>query len=150
MVCNAIYLFYDKLQREIKAPILNLKEELRRLLIGKKIKSINVLGTPNIIKKVLYKFEGINSIDLNEKEMKKLAKAIFNFNRGVDRAKQAQIVKGIANRYLNKGAETIILGCSEVAVMLKDEDMPKINTVDVLVDITINKFLLPYVKRRRV
>jgi aspartate/glutamate racemase len=81
MVCNAIYLFYDKLQREIKAPILNLKEELRRLLIGKKIKSINVLGTPNIIKKVLYKFEGINSIDLNEKEMKKLAKAIFNFTK---------------------------------------------------------------------
>jgi aspartate/glutamate racemase len=56
MVCNAIYLFYDKLQREIKAPILNLKEELRRLLIGKKIKSITVLGTPNIIKKGLYKF----------------------------------------------------------------------------------------------
>lgn len=135
MVCNTIYLFYDKLQKEVKTPIINLKEELRKLLISKKIKSALIIGTPNTIKQGLYKFEGIKTYEPDEEEMKVLTNSIFKFNKGD--TKVVNDVKNICNKYLNQGAETVILECTEFGVMLDKEDIPKINTIDVLVDAII-------------
>ena len=137
MVCNTIHLFYDRLQKEVKTPILDLRQALEKMLIKKGIKSALVIGTPNTIKQGLYRFENIKSFEPNEKEMKQLTGAIFNFNKGINRQAQAQIVKNICHRYLCKGAETVILGCTEFAVMLDKDQLPKINTIDALVEATI-------------
>lgn len=142
MVCNTIHLYYDELQKEINTPILNLKEELRELLIRNKIKSTFIIGTPNTIKRGLYKFEDIKSFEPDEKEIEQLTDSIFNFNKGVDKQKQIKKVRTICHKYLNLGAETIILGCTEFAVMLGEESFPKINTIDVLVEAVIRRFSL--------
>jgi len=135
MVCNTIYLFYDKLQKEIKAPILNLKEELRNSLTEKNIKSVLIIGTPSTIKKGLYQFDGIKTYKPSEEEMKTLTKSIFNFNKGDCNA--VHDVRKICDKYLNEGAETVILGCTEFGVMLDNDNIPKINTIDILVDAII-------------
>jgi len=134
MACNTIYLFYERLQKEIKVPILDLRKEMKQFLTKKNIKSVTVLGTPMTIKKELYKFENIKYFDLDKDELKLLTEAIFNFNKGFEKNKQIQTVKNIAKKYLDKGAELLILGCTELALMLKDENIPKINTMDVLVE----------------
>jgi len=139
MVCNTIHLYYDKLQKEISTPILNLREELKEYLIQKGIKTALIIGSPNTIKQGLYRFKNIKFFEPNEKEMKILTNAIFNFNKGVEKQKQIQRVRNICEKYLSKGAETIILGCTEFAIMLGDENLPKINTIDVLVEATIRK-----------
>jgi len=140
MVCNTIYLYYDKLQKEVNTPILDLKKELKELLKRKKIKSTLIIGTPNTIKQGLYRFRDIKSFGPNENEMKKLTNAIFNFNKGIGKQKQIQRVRKICEKYLSKGAGTIILGCTEFAVMLGEENLPTINTIDVLVEATTRKF----------
>ena len=137
MICNTIHLFYDELQKEIETPILDLKDELRRLLISKRVKSAFIIGTPNTIKQGLYRFKGTESFEPNKEEMKELTDAIFNFNKGFDKQMQINKLNTIFQKYLNKGAKTIILGCTEFAVMLSDEDMPKIDTINVMVDSTI-------------
>jgi len=139
MVCNTIHLYYDKLQKEISTPILDLREELKEYLIQKEIKTALIIGSPNTIKQGLYRFKNIKFFEPNEKEMKILTNAIFNFNKGVEKQKQIQRVRNICEKYLSKGAETIILGCTEFAIMLGDENLPKINTIDVLVEATIRK-----------
>ena len=141
MVCNTIHLFYNNLQKEIRTPILDLRKELKKFLIKKNIRSTLIIGTPNTIKQGLYKFESIQSFEPNEEEIKQLTTAIFNFNKGIDKYVQIQKVKKICQKYLYKGCGTIILGCTEFAVMLNEENLPKINTIDVLVETTINKFL---------
>ena len=141
MVCNTIHLYYNKLQKEIQTPILNLRKELEQLLINKNIKSTFTIGTPNTIKKGLYKFKGIKSFEPNKEEIKQLTNSIFNFNKGFDKELQIQKVKKICKKYLKKGAEIVILGCTEFAVMLKEENFPKINTIDVLVEATIKKII---------
>ena len=143
MVCNTIHLYYNKLQKEIQTPILNLRKELEQLLIRNKITSTFIIGTPNTIKQGLYKFKGIKSFEPNKKEITKLSNAIFNFNKGFNKELQIKIVKKICQKYLNKGAKTVILGCTEFAVMLNKEKLPKINTIDVLVEATINKLYSP-------
>ena len=39
-----------------------------------------------------------------------------------------------------KDVDAVLLGCTELAVMLENEDFPKINTIDVLVEAVISKF----------
>ena len=137
MVCNTIHLYYDRLQNEIKTPILNLKDELKELLINKNIKSTLIVGTPNTIKQGLYRFEDVKTYEPNEEEMELLTDSIFRFNKG-DK-KVIKDVKKICDNYLNNGAKTVILGCTEFGVMLGNENIPKINTIDVLVDAVIKK-----------
>ena len=70
--------------------------------------------------------------------MIQLNNSIFNFNKGFKKEQQRNKVRKICKKYLKKGAEKIILGCTEFAVMLSDEKFPKINTIDILIDATIN------------
>lgn len=46
-----------------------------------------------------------------------------------------------AQKYQEKGAETIILGCTEIGVMLKGQNIKTANSIDILVDATIKKVL---------
>ncbi|MFH1210125.1 MAG: amino acid racemase [archaeon] len=139
MICNTIYLYYDILQKEINTPIINLRNELKDLLKRKGIKSNLIIGTPNTIKQGLYKLKDVKSFELKDSEINQLSNSIFKFNKGIDKQKQIQKVIKICERYLNSGAETIILGCTEFAVMLGEENFPKINTIDVLVEATIRR-----------
>lgn len=139
MICNTIHFFCKELQNSIKTPIIDLKKELNKYLIKKNIKSIVVLGTPTTMKNGLYKFEGIKYLDLTKEEIKLLTQTIFNFNKGFAKNKQIQIVQKIANKYLNKGAEVVILGCTELALMLKEISIPKINPMDILSEVIIKK-----------
>lgn len=142
MVCNTIHLFYEKLQNEIRVPIIDLRKELNNLLIKKKVKSIVVLSTFMTKKQGLYQFAGFEYFNLDKRDEELITKAIFNFNKGLKKTRQICTVKEIAEKYLDKGAEIVVLGCTELALMLKDIDIPKINTIEVLSGATIKK--LPY------
>tara|TARA_Y100000310_G_scaffold267681_1_gene279772 strand:- start:10676 stop:11365 length:690 start_codon:yes stop_codon:yes gene_type:complete len=137
MVCNTIHLFYDRLQKEVNTPIINLKQELKDSLTKRGIDSVFIIATPNCIKQGLYRFNGLKIFEPNDKEMNKLTDAIFNFNKGLNKQAQVKLVKSICQKYLNKGAKTVILGCTEFAVMLGNETFPKINTIDVLVEAVV-------------
>jgi len=140
MICNTIHLYINILQNQIKTPILDLKEEIKNHLEINNIKSALIIGTPNTISQGLYRFDNIKSIEPTNEEISKLTGLIFNFNKGIEKNKQIQETKNICLKYLHQGAETVILGCTEFAVMLSNEDFPKINTIDVLVNATIERF----------
>ena len=137
MVCNTIHLFYDNLQGKVRTPILDIRAEVKRVIEKKKIKSVLLLGTPSTIKEGLYRFDGINYVELTDSDTKALGRSIFDFNRGFGSTTAADICK----KYLKTGADMVILACTEFALMLDKEDMPKISTIDVMVDATIDKFL---------
>jgi len=143
MICNTIHLFYERLQKKIKTPILDLRKEVRRYLVKNNVKTVTILGTPNTIKKGLYKFKGIKYINPSVKEMKELTDTIFNFNKGTEIDKQIEIVKKICQKYLQKGSEIVVLGCTEFAVMLNGENLPIIDTIDILVESTLDNISKP-------
>lgn len=139
MVCNTIHLYLDILQKQINSPILNLKKEVKDFLLCNNLDKAFILGTPSTINQGLYRFDEIKSYEPNEEEIKILSDSIFNFNKGYKKQEQINLVKQLCIKYLNIGAQTIILGCTEFALMLKDEDIPKVNTIDVLVEAVIKR-----------
>ena len=76
---------------------------------------------------------------LTKKEINQLSNIIFNFNKGFKKELQIRIVNELAKKYRNY---TILLGCTELALMLKKFDLDIINTIDVLVDVTIRNLYL--------
>ncbi len=137
MVCNTIHLFYDELQSEIKCELIDLRKEVLNALENK---NITIIGTPSTICLGLYDFEGIKYYNPNKDEMKILTNAIFNFNQGIEKEKQRQKVLEIINKYLSCGSEIILLACTEFAAMFEDVDIPKINTIDVLVNAVVRRY----------
>ena len=137
MVCNTIHLFYDKLQSQIKTPILDLRKIVENTIKERHIDSVLVLGTPSTIYKGLYDFAGVTSIKPTKNETEQISIAIFNFNNGTNKENQSKKVEEICKKYLNnEKAKTVILGCTELGLMLNNENFDKINTIDVLVKAT--------------
>ncbi len=141
MVCNTIHLFRNALQKQIRANILDLKEELRKSLNKKKASQVLIFGTPITVKKGLFRFKNITSFEPTDEELKHIANAVFNYNKGENKQKQKEIVKRICQKYTKKGADAVILGCTELSLMLADEKINSINTIDVLVEATIKRFM---------
>jgi len=134
MVCNTIHLYYDVLQKEINTPILDLRKEVFKDLKKEDLRKVTIIATPSTIKLGLYEFEGIDYLNPDEAEMKVLSDAIFRFNKGEDKNYQRERAFKIVNKYLEKGAEVVLLGCTEFAVMLEDCNIPKKDSIDVLVE----------------
>ncbi|MFC1754255.1 aspartate/glutamate racemase family protein [Thermoproteota archaeon] len=141
MVCNTIHLYHERLQKEVKVPILDLRKELRDKLQREYVKSVLVIGTPSTIRQGLYRFDDLKCFEPSSEEMSVLTESIFEFNKGIDKENQTKKARDICEKYLSKGAGTVVLGCTEFAVMLGDEDMPTINTIDVLVESAVLRFM---------
>jgi aspartate racemase len=139
MVCNTIHLYIDDLQKEIKTPIINLRDEMKNYLFENNISKVTVLGTHSTIKQGLYKFDELLHQDPSDNEIDSLKDNIFEFNLGNDKPEQIKSVESIAKKYLEKGSEFIILACTEFGVMLENSNIPKISSIDILVESVIKK-----------
>ena len=140
MVCNTIHLYHYELQMQIKAELLDLRKEVEHELKQKKITKAMILGTPCTISLGLYEFAGIDYFNPSKEDLVILSNAVFAFNKGEEKQKQKQKVLAIVHKYLSHGAEVVILGCTEFALMLSDEDLPILNTMDVLVNAVLRKY----------
>ncbi len=137
MVCNTIQVYLPQLQQEVKTTILNLPEEVEKNLREKETKSVLILGTMNTISQGLYSFPGFRLFVPSREELDLLMENVFLFNKGVDKMKQVKRVKDICEKYVDLGAEVVLLGCTEFAVMLEGAQFSCINTIDVLVEAVV-------------
>jgi aspartate/glutamate racemase len=141
-VCNTINVYHKMLQETISTPILNLREEVRRELIKQGISKASVLATPSTIKNGLYSFDFIKYTAVNRKDLDILSKAIFNYNIGYKKDEQKRNVEEIYQKYLKQSEGTIIIGCTELSLMLGEKSRKRtVDTFDVLVDSTVSLYL---------
>jgi aspartate/glutamate racemase len=137
MICNTINLFFEEIQKEINHPIINLQLEVKNKILEQNQKVL-VIGSPLTMNK-LYSFGSITKKP-NSKEQKILAKSIFLFNKGYEKEKQISKTKNICEKYLKKDIDFILTACTEFSIMLKDEEIPKIDPLEILVEKVIENF----------
>ena len=137
MVCNTIHLYLDELQKGIETPIINLPEKVVNKLKKEKVKRVLTIATPSTIKKGLYQDDSFKTIAPSKQELSMIGDAIFEFNKGNNKKKQTQKVREIVKTYLEREVDYVILGCTELAVMLGKEDFPALNPMDILVEVVI-------------
>ncbi len=128
LCANTIHLLYDRLKKEIDIPIIHIADataaEIRKLSIDK----VSLLGTKFTMEHEFFRQKlaenGIEAILPSENDRKfihesisgELAKNIFSDKT---REKYVSIIEGLAD----KGAKGVILGCTEIPLLVKQEDV---------------------------
>jgi aspartate racemase len=70
---------------------------------------------------------GIEIITPTEKDQSKVMEAVFGkhgVKAGFAEGRPRKLVLDVARRLIKRGAEAVIAGCTEIPLVLKDEDIP--------------------------
>jgi aspartate racemase len=132
--CNTVSIFINSLRKKSGMKIISLVEETIKEIEYFGFKKIGLVSTENTINKKLFNKnpEKIEIISPNELEKKELTRMIINILKGEKNPNDKKILKKIIKKLLRQGAERVILGCTELPLLLIDETST-IDTIDVLV-----------------
>jgi len=145
--CNTAHYFLPSIQESVKIPILNMIEETAKETQRKtpQIKKVGLLASIGIYKTEIYhqhfKKFNIEVISPEEKDKKEVMKVIYAVKAGDLSEKVKKNIIQIAQKLIDKGAEAIIAGCTEIPLILKEGDVPVplIDPTKVLAEIAIQK-----------
>jgi len=141
--CNTINYFYKDMVKMTKLPIYNIIEETTKAVNSKKFRNVGVIATKTTIKTKLYKkiFNKYKiKLLLPDKNSRELTnKIILNILEGKRLKKDKEALLKIVQEFKTKGAEAIVLGCTELPLLIKQKeiDIPIFDTIKVLADSTI-------------
>tara|TARA_Y100000310_G_C20571494_1_gene758252 strand:+ start:92 stop:844 length:753 start_codon:yes stop_codon:yes gene_type:complete len=127
MPCNTAHYFIKDIQSHINIPFMSLIEET--VLFIKRnfpmVKKVGILGTNLTIREKLYENElnmqNLEAVLPNSKEEEFLMKAIYDLKAG-KKENAKKILKTVGKTLVERGAEIIICGCTEIPLVLKQED----------------------------
>ena len=136
--CNTAHYFYDGLKKECSLPILNIIEETVAFLHRSGVRSIGLLATDGTVRSGSYdricRQYGMECITPTREDQTAVMEIIYDAikqNKPVDRARFMEI----SDRLLARGAERIVLGCTELSLLNKPErldDRVFIDSLEVL------------------
>lgn len=130
VICsNTMHKIAPKIEVEITIPLINVVDETAKVIKSMNIKDVGLLGTKFTMEGSFYieklmKTYDINALTPAKNERDYINNAIYNeFAKGkFIEATKKEILKIIENLKQN-GAEGIILGCTELPILIKSEDL---------------------------
>ncbi len=145
--CNTAHYFLPSIQESVKIPILNMIEETAKETQRKtpQIKKVGLLASIGIYKTEIYhqhfKKFNIEVISPEEKDKEEVMKVIYAVKAGDLSEEVKRNILKIAQKLIDKGAEAIIAGCTEIPLILKEGDVPVplIDPTKVLAEIAIQE-----------
>jgi len=128
--CNTAHYFLPLIQESVKIPILNMIEETAKETQKKipSIKKVGLLASIGTYKTEIYhqhfRKYNIEVISPEEKDKEKVMKVIYAVKAGNLSEEVKKNIISIAQKLIDKGAEAIIAGCTEIPLILKEGDVP--------------------------
>lgn len=145
MPCNTAHMFSGDIKAEINIPFIHIVEETINEIteyFPDKV-SIGIMATTACINAKIYQ-EGLShkakTCLLPDKYyQEECMKGIFSIKEGSKLLDPSVILSLVANHLVEKGAEIIIAGCTEIPLVLKDKDLevPLVSSTEVLAIKTI-------------
>jgi len=145
--CNTAHYFLPRIQESVNIPIINMIEETTKETRQRtpQIKKVGLLASMGIYKTEVYyqhfKIFNIEVISPEEKDKEEVMKAIYAVKAGDLSNEVKDNILKIAQKLIDKGAEAIIAGCTEIPLILKEGDIlvPLIDPTQVLAKAAVQK-----------
>lgn len=119
--CNTSHFFLDDIQQKAGIEALNMLELTARLVKKSGAKKVGLLATTGSVKTGLYEKAfsryGIETVYPSEHEQEKVMRFIYEDVKGGHSPMDMQSVIDVGNSMTDKGAELIVLGCTEFSVV---------------------------------
>lgn len=138
--CNTINIIYEGYNGSVPISILNIIEETAINLKGDGIKKIGLLSTKTtydsgIYEKYLGKY-GIEILKPSQKEIQEVNEIIIRILSGGKSVRDKSFLIEVAQDLVRKGAEGVVLGCTDLSLIIGQEDVsfPIFDTIKILAD----------------
>ena len=137
MPCNTAHYFAEEIQKAIKIPLINMIEETASYVASLGMKRVGILATMGTIASGIYQKalekRGIKGVVPSVEDQEKVMKGIYEGVKAGDIELGRKLLLEVAKK-LEKEAEGIIAGCTEVSIALKQEDLnvPLVDPMDIL------------------
>ena len=136
VICTiTIHKVVPEMKKYINIPVIHIAEAAYGRIAAKGIKNIGLLGTKYTMQQDFYKSilidKGLNVIIPDEEDIEFINNVIFNeLCCGEINPKSKQKFIEIVEKLKKKGAEGVILGCTEIVMLIsqKDIDIPVFDT----------------------
>lgn len=128
LICaNTMHKIADEVQAAVTIPVIHIAEEVAASIQEKGLSHVALLGTKYTMQLDFYKnklaAKGISTIIPNEAEIEIINTAIYTeMGKGIFTSDTKAKFLGIIQRLISEGAEGIILGCTEIPILIKQED----------------------------
>lgn len=138
LCANTLHFFADRLQENISVPIIHIASATAGHIKKQHLSIIGLLGTKITMEEDFYKKrlekEGITALIPEEKERDFIHSNIMNeLLKGIFRKESKNRYFQIIEKLKNRGAQGIVLGCTEIPLLIKPEDLnlPLFNTLTI-------------------
>ncbi len=137
--CNTVHKIANNIEREIKIPFLHIADAAAEKIIEKGFKKVGLLGSKFTMEEDFYKERmkdkyGLEVIIPDVEERKKVNEVIFKeLVMGRIKDSSREVFLHIIENLKKRGAEGIVLGCTEIPLLIKQEhvDIPVFSTTEI-------------------
>jgi aspartate racemase len=128
LCANTMHNIAEEIEVSLSVPLIHIAEETGKEIVNKQLSTVALLGTRYTLLLDFYKDklaeQGIKTIIPNEEEIHYINSAIYNeMGNGIFLPERKEGFLNIINRLITEGAEGIILGCTEIPMLIKQEDV---------------------------
>ncbi|MFC1627950.1 aspartate/glutamate racemase family protein [Gemmatimonadota bacterium] len=146
MPCNSAHIWYDGIVAQITVPLINMVEEVFSEVREAGLQRVGLLGTSGTLQSGLYeRYAGdVNLLVPTDDERERIHGALYEVKAGVrpDEGEGRGTLLDIITGYREKGAEGVILGCTEIPLLVSQNDLPGFPVFDstgILVEATFRR-----------
>lgn len=150
--CNTAHYFYDELEQAVEIPVVNIVEETIRYAKAR-VQDLSCVGimatTGTIVTGTYQKYAeraGLSFAVPDENEQNLLMQIIYDGVKAGKPVPRADFDR-VANHLRAKGAQCLILGCTELSVLKRDlpiNDSDVLDSIDVLASETVRRSGKPF------
>jgi aspartate racemase len=129
VICaNTAHIMADMIQKNTKIPVLHIADVTAEKIKATNIKKVGLLGTKFTMNEAFYKERlekkhGLKVIVPNNKEKEIINTEINNIILGKASLSAKQQFVSILNNLVKNGAEGVILGCTEIPLIVSQKDI---------------------------
>jgi len=122
---NTPHMFYDKVTKEVKIPLLNIIDVLAETLKKDKIEKVGILGTYDTMTSDFYlkrlEKHGIKAIAPDGRDAELINSIIMDeLTKGIINSSSKKLVEEVAKKLIARGAQAITLSCTELPLLFKE------------------------------
>lgn len=145
IVCNTAHLILEDLKTNTNIPFVSIIDEVTKKVSKAKINKVGLLATPVTINSGLYQKvlgeQKINVVTPSKTAQRIVERLIRNILAGkIDDTDRQKLIL-VAESLKRKGAQGIILGCTELPLIFpKDFNLPVFDSIEILARALLEKF----------
>lgn len=128
LCANTAHMFAREIENEIGLPLIHIGTETAKVIVKEKITTVGLIGTSFSMEMDFYKDRlksfGLNVLIPEKQETRDYIQYVLKeeLGRGIINPDSRQNYIQIANELIEQGAESIILGCTEIPLLLNQSD----------------------------